>query len=66
MQLLVGVYSFAPLWDGREKKELNSMFFPLSFKPTVLHPKFSYFRMISYFKFLWCIRRKLLLLPNIF
>lgn len=66
MQLLVGVYSFASLWDGREKKELNSMFFPLSFKLTVLHPKFSYFRMISYFKFLWCIRRKLLLLPNIF
>ena len=60
-QLLVGVYSFVSLWDGRrEKKELNSMFSPLSFKLTVLHPKFSYFRMISYFKFLCCIRRKLL------
>ena len=52
MQLLVDVYSFASLWDGRRKKGLNSMFFLWSFKLRALHPKFSYFQMTSYFKFL--------------
>jgi len=60
MQLLVHVYSFVSLWDGRERRELNSMSFPLFSKLRVLRPKFSYFQMTLYFKYLWYIHRKFL------